>query len=171
MMTIYEPPVRNSGIIGGKFLERTRVAKPSSAPDQPTFYGPQDFYIGAVVDIFKHRFVIISADEYVLKYMEEHKSQFPGMFTSKLQQLPASVILLQLYCSLYQIDPYTRTLYLVVYPSLLDNLFWVLIFSSTVIISNPMYHCDFRGHHSDTPGSSGPSESSERNDQRWTHES
>lgn len=123
MMTIYEPPVRNSGIIGGKFLERTRVAKPSSAPDQPTFYGPQDFYIGAVVDIFKHRFVIISADEYVLKYMEEHKSQFPGMLTSKLQQLPASVILLQLYCSLYQIDPYTRTLYLVVYPSLLDNLF------------------------------------------------
>lgn len=171
MMTIYEPPVRNSGIIGGKFLERTRVAKPSSAPDQPTFYGPQDFYIGAVVDIFKHRFVIISADEYVLKYMEEHKSQFPGMLTSKLQQLPASVILLQLYCSLYQIDPYTRTLYLVVYPSLLDNLFLVLIFSSTVIISNPMYHCDFRGHHSDTPGSSGPSESSERNDQRWTHES
>lgn len=77
MMTIYEPPVRNSGIIGGKFLERTRVAKPSSAPDQPTFYGPQDFYIGAVVDIFKHRFVIISADEYVLKYMEEHRSQFP----------------------------------------------------------------------------------------------
>lgn len=82
MMTIYEPPVRNSGIIGGKFLERTRVAKPSSAPDQPTFYGPQDFYIGAVVDIFKHRFVIISADEYVLKYMEEHKSQFPGMLTT-----------------------------------------------------------------------------------------
>jgi len=27
-MTIYEPPVRNSGIIGGKFLENTRVAKP-----------------------------------------------------------------------------------------------------------------------------------------------
>lgn len=123
MMTIYEPPVRNSGIIGGKFLERTRVAKPSSAPDQPTFYGPQDFYIGAVVDIFKHRFVIISADEYVLKYMEEHKSQFPGMLTSKLQQLPASVILLQLYCSLYQINLYTRILHLVVYPSLLDNIF------------------------------------------------
>ena len=80
MMTIYEPPVRNSGIIGGKFLERTRVAKPNSAPDQPTFYGPQDFYIGAVVDIFKHRFVIVSADEYVLKYMEDHKSQFPGKF-------------------------------------------------------------------------------------------
>ena len=87
MMTIYEPPVRNSGIIGGKFLERTRVAKPNSAPDQPTFYGPQDFYIGAVVDIFKHRFVIVSADEYVLKYMEDHKSQFPGKYFYENSQL------------------------------------------------------------------------------------
>ena len=25
---IYEPPVRNSGVIGGKFLENCRVAKP-----------------------------------------------------------------------------------------------------------------------------------------------
>lgn len=91
--------------------------------------------------------------------------------TTVTSQRNSMWMLLQLYCSLYQIDPYTRTLYLVVYPLLLDNLFWVLIFSSTVIISNPMYHCDFRGHHSDTPGSSGPSESSERNDQRWTHES
>ena len=78
MLTIYEPPVRNSGIIGGKFLERTRVAKPSSQPDQPVFYGPQDFHIGAVIEIFRHRFVITNADEYVLNYMEDHKEQFPG---------------------------------------------------------------------------------------------
>jgi hypothetical protein len=25
---VYEPPMRNSGIIGGKFLENSRVAKP-----------------------------------------------------------------------------------------------------------------------------------------------
>lgn len=59
----------------------------------------------------------------------------------------------------------------VVQPSLLDNLFRVIIISSIVIIRNPVYHYDFRGHHSNTPGSSGPSESTERNDQRWTHES
>ena len=41
MIVIYEPPVRNSGIIGGKFLERTRVAKPTSSPENPIFYGPQ----------------------------------------------------------------------------------------------------------------------------------
>ena len=78
MMTIYEPPVRNSGIIGGKFLERTRVAKPNSPPDQPVFYGPQDFHIGAVIEVFRHRFLITNADEYVLKYMEDHNEQFPG---------------------------------------------------------------------------------------------
>lgn len=77
MLTIYEPPVRNSGIIGGKFLERTRVAKPGSPPDGPEYYGPQDFYIGAVIEIFNHRFVITNADSFVLSYMEEHANQFP----------------------------------------------------------------------------------------------
>jgi len=77
MLTVYEPPVRNSGIIGGKFLERTRVAKPGSSLEKPAYYGPQDFHIGAVIEIFKHRFVITNADEYVLKYMEDHKAQFP----------------------------------------------------------------------------------------------
>ncbi|KAK6187064.1 hypothetical protein SNE40_006312 [Patella caerulea] len=86
MMTIYEPPVRNSGIIGGKFLERTRVAKPGSQPDKPSFYGPQDFFIGAVIEVFKHRFVITSADQYVLKYMEEHKEQFPEQTVESLRQ-------------------------------------------------------------------------------------
>jgi hypothetical protein len=78
MITIHEPPVRNSGIIGGKFLERTRVAKPSSTPDHPEYYGPKDFSIGAEIEVFRHRFVITGADQYVLKYMEEHSNQFPG---------------------------------------------------------------------------------------------
>ncbi|KAL5013732.1 hypothetical protein ScPMuIL_008002 [Solemya velum] len=85
MMTIYEPQVRNSGIIGGKFLERTRVAKPNSTPDKPVFYGPQDFYIGAMVEVFKHRFVITNADAYVLKYMEEHSDQFPSTTIKSMQ--------------------------------------------------------------------------------------
>merc|ERR1719422_2324675 len=75
MLTVYEPPVRNSGIIGGKFLERTRVAKPGSSLEKPLYYGPQDFHIGAVIEIFKHRFVITNADEDVLKYMEDIKAQ------------------------------------------------------------------------------------------------
>ncbi|KAL3892161.1 hypothetical protein ACJMK2_004395 [Sinanodonta woodiana] len=86
MMTIYEPPVRNSGIIGGKFLERTRVAKPGCPPDQPVYYGPQDLYIGAVIEVFRHRFIILNADEYVLKYMETHKDQIPASTIDSLRQ-------------------------------------------------------------------------------------
>jgi hypothetical protein len=86
MITIHEPPVRNSGRIGGKFLERTRVAKPGCPTDRPEFYGPQDFHIGCVVQVFSHRFVIISADHFVLKYMEEHANQFPESTVASLRE-------------------------------------------------------------------------------------
>ncbi|XP_033109623.1 EF-hand domain-containing protein 1-like [Anneissia japonica] len=79
MMTIFEPPVRNSGIISGKFLERTRVTKPGSLPNNAQFYGPQDLYIGATVVVFNHRFVITDADDYVLLYLEAHQQDFPGV--------------------------------------------------------------------------------------------
>ena len=41
------------------------------------FYRPQDFAIGATVEVFKHKFIITDADEYVLKYMEARASEFP----------------------------------------------------------------------------------------------
>ena len=44
-------PHRNAGILGGKFLERMRVAKPDSPPDQPVFYRPQDFAIGTTIEV------------------------------------------------------------------------------------------------------------------------
>ena len=67
---------RNAGIIGGKFLERTRAVKPRSHPDNPNYYMPQDFAIGSVIEVFKHKFIIIDADEYVLNYMEKRTSKF-----------------------------------------------------------------------------------------------
>ncbi|XP_002739739.1 EF-hand domain-containing protein 1-like [Saccoglossus kowalevskii] len=78
MMMIYEPPVRNSGIIGGKFLERTRVTKPGSVAENPDFYGPQDMFIGARIQVFNHRFIITDADDFVLHYLEARPSDFPG---------------------------------------------------------------------------------------------
>ncbi|XP_004696414.1 EF-hand domain-containing protein 1 isoform X1 [Echinops telfairi] len=76
MISIFEPPVRNSGIIGGKYLGRTRIFKPNSLLDNPVYYGPGDFFIGAVIDVFGHRFVILDVDEYVLKYMESNAAQY-----------------------------------------------------------------------------------------------
>jgi len=78
MVTVYEKAQRNSGIIGGKFLERTRVCKPGSLVDSPDFYTPADFSIGAVIEIYKHRFKITDVDEYVLKYLESFPGKFPA---------------------------------------------------------------------------------------------
>lgn len=50
MISIFEPPVRNSGIIGGKYLGRTKVVKPGSSVENPIYYGPSDFFIGAVIE-------------------------------------------------------------------------------------------------------------------------
>ncbi|KAJ3220241.1 EF-hand domain-containing protein 1 [Dinochytrium kinnereticum] len=81
MMTIYEPAQRNAGIIGGKFMERTRVLKPGStlsSPSGPDYYDAKDLYVGAVIEVFKRSFILLDADEYVFNYMEvEGASQFP----------------------------------------------------------------------------------------------
>lgn len=50
MISIYEKPTRNSGIIGGKFLEKTRIPKPNSTVQHPEYYSPADFAIGATVE-------------------------------------------------------------------------------------------------------------------------
>ncbi|NXS55251.1 EFHC1 protein, partial [Brachypteracias leptosomus] len=78
MISINEPPVRNSGIIGGKYLGKSRVAKPGSTTENATYYQPSDFTIGATLEVFGHRFVITDADEHVLNYMESHKERFPA---------------------------------------------------------------------------------------------
>ena len=86
MTTIYEPPVRNAGMLCGKFLQRTQVQKPGSPTDNPEFYTPADFYIGARIHVFKHRFIITDADEYVLKYLEANADRFPKETIDSIRQ-------------------------------------------------------------------------------------
>ncbi|XP_054413606.2 EF-hand domain-containing protein 1 isoform X2 [Pongo abelii] len=85
MISIFEPPVRNSGIIGGKYLGRTKVVKPYSTVDNPIYYGPSDFFIGAVIEVFGHRFIILDTDEYVLKYMESNAAQYSPEALASIQ--------------------------------------------------------------------------------------
>uniref|UniRef100_A0A2K5E9G9 EF-hand domain-containing protein 1 n=1 Tax=Aotus nancymaae TaxID=37293 RepID=A0A2K5E9G9_AOTNA len=85
MISIFEPPVRNSGIIGGKYLGRTKVVKPNSTVDNPIYYGPSDFFIGAVIEVFGHRFIILDTDEYVLKYMESNAAQYSPEALASIQ--------------------------------------------------------------------------------------
>jgi DUF1126 PH-like domain len=42
-ITIFEPPSRNSGVMGGKFLEQKRLKKPTGE-----YFGSSDFFIGTL---------------------------------------------------------------------------------------------------------------------------
>ncbi|KAI9209542.1 uncharacterized protein BJ171DRAFT_453694 [Polychytrium aggregatum] len=72
-IAVFEPHQRNSGIIGGKFLEKGKIRK----PDGTTYYGTSDFYVGARLVFHRHPFVITNADEYTVKYMSAHPEYFP----------------------------------------------------------------------------------------------
>ncbi|KAL9652806.1 hypothetical protein ABK040_010838 [Willaertia magna] len=70
-LSIFEPIQRNSGIIGGKFLQRSRVKGKDG-----NYYKPQDLYVGAKISINDHIFLLSETDEYTVKYMEDHPTQF-----------------------------------------------------------------------------------------------
>jgi len=72
-VAVYEPPMRNSGIIGGKFLERGRV----TIPGTDIYYKPRDFFVGAKCTLYSHEFLIHKCDQYTLNYMESHPALFP----------------------------------------------------------------------------------------------
>lgn len=69
---IIEPPQRNSGHQGGIFLTRDRIQN----KDKNRYMIPQDFYVGCNIGILAHRFIILDADEYTLKYMSQNPDQW-----------------------------------------------------------------------------------------------
>ncbi|PNH03302.1 EF-hand domain-containing family member C2 [Tetrabaena socialis] len=71
-LLVFEPPTRNSGISGGKFLERQRIYKPRSEET----YTYLDLYVGTNVEVFNRSFELMEADEYTLTYMENYKDIF-----------------------------------------------------------------------------------------------
>jgi len=77
-ISIFEPAQRNSGIIGGKFLQRSRVKKVAQ-DGTPTgeYTGPSDLYVGARVSMNTHQFLVYSTDERSLQFMQEHPEMFP----------------------------------------------------------------------------------------------
>ncbi|KAL5968441.1 EF-hand domain-containing protein 1 [Taenia solium] len=92
---IWEVPVRNSGFPGGTFLKQTRIAKPGSTAEKPDYYGPKDFSIGSIIDVFGTRFVITDADEYVVKFMEAHRDQFSDSLIENLSSKVVSDIIMK----------------------------------------------------------------------------
>jgi DUF1126 PH-like domain len=84
-LSIFEPPLLNSGVLGGKFLERAPVPKPGSHET----YSAQDLHVGARLNAAGRAFSLLSADEYTLNLMESHSELFPcahyGAIVSKMQ--------------------------------------------------------------------------------------
>ncbi|XP_034042598.1 EF-hand domain-containing family member C2 [Thalassophryne amazonica] len=94
-ISVFEPPQKNSGIIGGRFLGRGRVRKPGQElfKSQPSeFFTAQDLYVGAVLNLNNQHFQLLEADEFTLAYMEQHAEEFPkanvGTILSKLRSIP-----------------------------------------------------------------------------------
>lgn len=66
-LKVQEPPVRNSGFNGGVFLSRRAVKTESGDP-----LTPYHLYIGCKLQILKHRFLLLDANESTLRWMEDH---------------------------------------------------------------------------------------------------
>ena len=63
---VQEPPVRNSGFNGGLFLSRRTVKTPAGDQMEPI-----DLYIGAHLQVLKHRFLLLDANDTTLRWMED----------------------------------------------------------------------------------------------------
>lgn len=76
-ISIFEPPQRNSGMIGGKFLEAQRVPLDGSNPNSPSFVSLKNLVVGTHIKIHSHTFSLDDADDYVLTFMDSR----PELFT------------------------------------------------------------------------------------------
>lgn len=79
-IAIYEPVIRNSGIVGGKFLAR----QPVMMPDGKRPYRPDDFYVGARLLLNSHPFLFLACNESSLNYMEINMEDFSRSDINKI---------------------------------------------------------------------------------------
>jgi hypothetical protein len=69
---VYEVCDKNSGRMGGKFMERKKHKNPVSQ----TYYAEKDFLIGRTIFLGGYKFQLLKADEYTEKYMEDNSDIF-----------------------------------------------------------------------------------------------
>ncbi|OWZ24635.1 hypothetical protein PHMEG_000240 [Phytophthora megakarya] len=86
-MAVFEPRVRNSGVLGGRFLDRARFRKDPKLTQNlkpheattPLHYQASDMYVGAVL-IFEfsphQRLELVEADAQTLSFCESHPEVF-----------------------------------------------------------------------------------------------
>lgn len=68
-ISIYEPAIKNSGIIEGPFLRRNKY---KNVDNNNEFITPSDMPIGGNVKINGYSYHILSADDYTANYLSSH---------------------------------------------------------------------------------------------------
>ena len=68
-LSIFEPAVKNSGIMEGQFLERRKY---KNVDKNMAFITPTDLAVGADVKINSYNFHILSVDEFTKNYLAGH---------------------------------------------------------------------------------------------------
>jgi hypothetical protein len=94
---VYEVCDKNSGRIGGKFMERKKHKNPVTGG----YYDEHDFLLGRTVFLGGFKFQLMSADEYTEKYMEDNMDVFPesniDLVIRKIKQAASKYPSLQAY--------------------------------------------------------------------------
>jgi len=67
-LKVHEPPVRNSGFVGGVFLSRRPVKNANGDP-----ISEDQLYLGSKLQILKHMFLLIESNEGTLRWMEDKR--------------------------------------------------------------------------------------------------
>ena len=70
---IYEMCDKNSGRIGGRFMERKKQTNPVTG----RYYQEKEFVLGEVVYLVGFKFMLAKCDEYTERYMEDNADIFP----------------------------------------------------------------------------------------------
>ncbi|XP_010612376.1 EF-hand domain-containing family member C2 [Fukomys damarensis] len=79
-LSVFEPIERNSGYTGGLFLKRSRVKKFGQEvfkSELSEYIKMEELYVGAKVNVNGNIFVLLSADDFTLNYMEKNVDKFP----------------------------------------------------------------------------------------------
>lgn len=92
-LAVFEPPPprRNSGLAGGAFADRRRVARPGGAGPLDC-YGPADLRLGAALVVSARVFRLDDTDEATLRAMEAAPAAFPAADAARARRLLAGAL-------------------------------------------------------------------------------
>jgi EF-hand domain-containing protein 1 len=83
---VYQNADKNSGIWGGKFLER----KKHEHKIEGRYLVDTDFQIGSIVNLGAYNFQLLKADDFTLNYMRERPDKYPEVgIESALNEIKA----------------------------------------------------------------------------------